>query len=94
MILNMTQKEYHPSPDVSIIKTEQILRIRAAINKLGYFREREIMKLRYGIEDGTLYSLGDVARIYNVTRERVRQIEAKAVRRIQRKLLGQDGRCD
>ena len=46
------------------------------------FREREIIKLRYGIGDGYTYTLEEVGRIFRVTRERVRQIEAKAVRNL------------
>src|SRR5688500_14569691 len=57
------------------------------------FREREIIKLRYGIGDGYTYTVEEVGRIFRVTRERVRQIEAKAVRKLQhpvraRKLAG------
>ena len=47
------------------------------------FREREIIKLRYGIGDGYTYTLEEVGRIFKVTRERVRQIEAKAVLKLQ-----------
>ncbi|MBS0208799.1 MAG: sigma-70 family RNA polymerase sigma factor [Planctomycetes bacterium] len=47
------------------------------------FREREIIKLRYGLGDGYTYTLEEVGRIFKVTRERVRQIEAKAVRKLQ-----------
>jgi RNA polymerase primary sigma factor len=47
------------------------------------FREREIIRLRYGIGDGYTYTLEEVGRIFKVTRERVRQIEAKAVRKLQ-----------
>ena len=47
------------------------------------FREREILKLRYGIGTGYTYTLEDVGRIFKVTRERVRQIEAKALRKLQ-----------
>src|SRR5262245_48356907 len=47
------------------------------------FREREIIKLRYGIGDGYTYTLEEVGKIFKVTRERVRQIEAKAVRKLQ-----------
>ena len=47
------------------------------------YREREIIKLRYGIGDGYAYTLEEVGRIFKVTRERVRQIEAKAVRKLQ-----------
>ena len=47
------------------------------------FREREIIRLRYGLGDGYTYTLEEVGRIFKVTRERVRQIEAKAVRKLQ-----------
>jgi len=47
------------------------------------FREREIIRLRYGLTDGYTYTLEEVGRIFRVTRERVRQIEAKAVKKLQ-----------
>ena len=47
------------------------------------FREREIIKLRYGLGDGYTYTLEEVGRKFKVTRERVRQIEAKALRKLQ-----------
>ncbi|QEG38537.1 RNA polymerase sigma factor SigA [Roseimaritima ulvae] len=47
------------------------------------FREREIIRLRYGLVDGYSYTLEEVGRIFKVTRERVRQIEAKAVKKLQ-----------
>jgi RNA polymerase primary sigma factor len=46
-------------------------------------REREILRLRYGLADGYAYTLEEVGQIFSVTRERVRQIEAKAVRKLQ-----------
>ncbi len=47
------------------------------------YREREIVRLRYGLADGYSYTLEEVGRIFKVTRERVRQIEAKAVAKLQ-----------
>ncbi len=47
------------------------------------YREREIIRLRYGLVDGYSYTLEEVGRIFKVTRERVRQIEAKAVSKLQ-----------
>jgi RNA polymerase primary sigma factor len=47
------------------------------------YREREIIRLRYGLADGYCYTLEEVGRIFKVTRERVRQIEAKAVAKLQ-----------
>jgi RNA polymerase primary sigma factor len=47
------------------------------------YREREIIRLRYGLTDGYTYTLEEVGKIFQVTRERVRQIESKAVRKLQ-----------
>jgi RNA polymerase primary sigma factor len=57
-------------------------RIEGLLKTLTY-REREIIRLRYGLGDGYTYTLEEVGRIFKVTRERVRQIEAKAVRKLQ-----------
>ena len=56
-------------------------RIAQAMETLNY-REREIIKLRYGLADGYTYTLEEVGEIFSVTRERVRQIESKAVRKL------------
>ena len=57
-------------------------RINDVLRTLTY-REREILKLRYGIGDGYTYTLEEVGRIFKVTRERVRQVENKAIRKLQ-----------
>jgi len=64
--------------------TQEMLkeRIDAVLKTLSY-REREIIKLRYGIGDGYTYTLEEVGRIFKVTRERVRQVEAKAIKKLQ-----------
>ncbi len=58
------------------------MQIDRAMQTLNY-REREILRLRYGLADGYTYTLEEVGRIFQVTRERVRQIESKAVRKLQ-----------
>jgi RNA polymerase primary sigma factor len=70
--------------------TNCILRdkIEALLKTLTY-REREIIRLRYGLGDGYTYTLEEVGRIFKVTRERVRQIEAKAVRKLQNPVRSQ-----
>ncbi len=67
-------------------------RIAEVLDALDY-REREIIRLRFGLADGYSYTLEEVGKIFSVTRERVRQIETKAVRSLQhpiraKKLLG------
>ena len=57
-------------------------KIGSVLETLTY-REREIIKLRYGIGDSYTYTLEEVGKRFMVTRERVRQIEEKAVRKLQ-----------
>ena len=45
-------------------------------------REEKVLRLRFGIEDGRTRTLEEVGREFNVTRERIRQIEAKALRKL------------
>ncbi|GAB4141755.1 MAG: sigma-70 family RNA polymerase sigma factor [Planctomycetaceae bacterium] len=47
------------------------------------YREREIIRLRYGLGDGYSYTLEETGRIFKVTRERIRQIESKALKKLQ-----------
>ena len=57
-------------------------KINHVLKSLTY-REREIIKLRYGLGDGYSYTLEETGRIFKVTRERIRQIESKALRKLQ-----------
>ncbi|MEN6556752.1 MAG: sigma-70 family RNA polymerase sigma factor [Thermoguttaceae bacterium] len=61
-----------------LLKTE----IQQALQTLSY-REREILRLRYGLSDGCPYTLSEVGKIFSVTRERVRQLEHDALRKLQ-----------
>ncbi|MDR1140399.1 MAG: sigma-70 family RNA polymerase sigma factor [Planctomycetaceae bacterium] len=71
--------------------TQEMLRTRIAkVLKTLSYREREIIKLRYGLGDGYSYTLEEVGHIFKVTRERIRQIEAKAVRKLQQPTRSQD----
>ena len=45
-------------------------------------RERKVLELRFGLEDGRARTLEEVGREFQVTRERIRQIEAKALRKL------------
>ena len=76
--------EDHRTDDPLLETNREALKtqIDTAMETLNY-REREILRLRYGLADGYTYTLEEVGRIFQVTRERVRQIESKAVRKLQ-----------
>jgi RNA polymerase primary sigma factor len=77
-----------PRPEMAASQELLRERIEALLKTLTY-REREIIRLRYGLGDGYTYTLEEVGRIFKVTRERVRQIEAKAVRKLQHPVRSQ-----
>ena len=60
------------------ILKEQIKEVLKTLQK----REQEVLELRFGLLDGTCYTLEEVGKRFNVTRERIRQIEAKALRKL------------
>jgi RNA polymerase primary sigma factor len=45
-------------------------------------RERDVLRLRYGLDDGRVKTLEEIGNVFSVTRERIRQIEAKALRKL------------
>lgn len=63
--------------DRPLTDDEKVEAIKSILRKLSY-REREIIKLRYGLGDGYTYTLEEVGHIFKVTRERIRQVEKKA----------------
>ncbi len=77
------------SPSIGAAQEMLRDRINNVLKSLSY-REREIIKLRYGLGDGYSYTLEEVGHIFKVTRERIRQIEAKAVRKLQQPSRSQD----
>jgi len=56
--------------------------IAQVLESLNY-REREILRLRYGLSDGCAHTLSEVGKVFSVTRERIRQIETEALRKLQ-----------
>ena len=73
-ISTMTPDEYATN---EILKEE----IKAVLETLQE-REQEVLELRFGLIDGTSHTLEEVGKRFNVTRERIRQIEAKALRKL------------
>ncbi len=69
-----------PPPDVALhqLLREQIEEVLSTLNP----REQRVLQLRFGLEDGRARTLEEVGREFGVTRERIRQIEAKALRKL------------
>jgi len=55
--------------------------VREALGHLSP-REQDVVRLRFGLEDGKIRTLEEVGKAFGVTRERIRQIEAKALRKL------------
>ena len=72
----------HDDPLLGIHRESLKAGIAEALQSLNY-REREIIRLRYGLSDGYPYTLSEVGKIFSVTRERIRQIECDALRKLQ-----------
>ena len=69
------------NPDQDVAKNllrEDLESVLATLNP----RERDVLRLRYGLDDGRMKTLEDIGQIFDVTRERIRQIEAKALRKL------------
>ena len=69
------------SPDEALYKTSLHDALYKVLNTLPE-REKTVLELRFGLKDGCCKSLEDVGKVFNITRERVRQIEAKALRKL------------
>ena len=75
------QDDDSPSPSESVSQTmlrEQLFEVLKTLTP----REEQVLKLRFGLIDGRMRTLEDVGKIFNITRERIRQIEAKALRKL------------
>jgi len=69
------------SPEEHVEKSMLRDDLENVINSLSA-RERDVVRMRYGLDDGRIKTLEEIGQIFSVTRERVRQIEAKAIRKL------------
>ncbi len=83
------EDEDAPSPIDSAAREMLREQVRHALASLSD-REREVLELRFGLNDGKEHTLEEVSRYFNVTRERVRQIEAKALRKMRHPARSRD----
>jgi RNA polymerase primary sigma factor len=78
-----------PAPDEEILDQQEVEKIRRLLSAITP-REERILRLRYGLEEGGPRSLREIGEVIGLTRERVRQIENEALRRLNRILEGED----
>jgi len=79
-MIDLLTDESTPSPQEDITRFLQHERIAVLLNKMNE-RERRVLSLRYGLDDGISRTLGETAKFFGITRERVRQIEVVAIRK-------------
>ncbi len=80
-MIDLLQDESTPSPQEDIGRFLQHERIDALLKKMND-RERRVLTLRYGLDDGVSRTLGETAKFFGITRERVRQIEVVAIKKL------------
>jgi len=76
-------EDEHGSGPVEASQQNQLKERIGKLLKQLSFREREVLKLRYGLDDGNTYTLEEVGQIFKVSRERIRQIEVGALQKLQ-----------
>ena len=80
-MIELLQDETIPSPQETMTRVLQHERIDALLRRMSE-RERNVLTLRYGLSDGISRTLGETAKYFGITRERVRQIEVVAMRKL------------
>ncbi len=79
---------HEPTPEELVIDSSLRQQLYIAFDEANLSkREREILALRYGLNDGVSKRLEEVGRLYGVTRERIRQIEFKAIRKLKKPVV-------
>lgn len=74
-------EDFGPGPQEIAEREDTIRLLNKAVEELGP-REQRIIKLRYGLEDGQFKTLDEIGDMYGVTRERIRQVEMKAIKKL------------
>ena len=80
-LADFIEDETMPAPDDATSKRLLEEHIHSALDILNE-REREVLEMRYGLQDGRTHTLEEVGKAFGVTRERIRQIETKALRKL------------
>jgi len=73
-----------PAADAELILERLRRQIDAALDTITY-RERAILEMRFGLGDGYAYTLAEIGYVFRLTRERIRQLQNKAIRNLRRR---------
>ena len=88
-MIDLLQDHSAHSPEADITQFLQHERIQALLERMNE-RERRVLSLRYGLNDGVSRTLGETAKFFGITRERVRQIEVAAMRKLRAMLAAEE----
>tara|TARA_R110002126_G_scaffold291479_2_gene453043 strand:- start:4465 stop:5328 length:864 start_codon:yes stop_codon:yes gene_type:complete len=83
-LYNVLQSDESPRPDTNLIKQSLSTEINRALDTLTY-KEAKVIKMFYGLENHSPSSLAEIGETFDLTRERVRQVKQRAIRRLQNK---------
>lgn len=83
-VLELLEDRDQPTPDERLSETLRANGIEAVLNEVLTDRERDVIVLRYGLHDGKTQTLQEVSLLFQVSRERVRQLQASAMRKLRR----------
>jgi len=73
---------FEPEAEAGLVELRR--QIDAALDTLSY-RERGILEMRYGLGDGRAYTLAESGYVFRLTRERIRQLQARSLRRLRKR---------
>ena len=88
-VIDLVEDERAHSPDRNIAQFMQKERVDSLLGKMST-REKEILNMRFGLADGKTYTLAEVSKKFGISRERVRQIEEQALKRLKKVLKYQE----
>lgn len=88
--MDLIEDETSASPMDNIVETLRRERVDKLLERMNE-REKKILDLRFGLIDGTTHTLGETAKLFGITRERVRQIESAALEKLKVYIIQQSG---